>query len=444
MAKAYSGSFNIPVSTGNLSITGLGFMPKVVLFFGGTNVAVTGSIGSATMFFGASTGSGNNHCAFSVRDEDNVGTSSSNRMYSTSHCILRLLAATGLVGYSATMVSMDADGFTINVDDASTANSVVGFLALDVENVEVGSYSMSTGIVGSTQDVTLAGAFQPDGLILASAATSGASEVSAADLYATLGFTDGTNQFVATCWSDDSQSAGTYKRSLANNAILFAENDSAVLHKFAFNSFLSDGFRLTVSSVASSAQKVMYIAIKGAEFFAGDFTANLTTADVTSESAACGFTPEALFIMSATRTAYGSSADLSFSVGATTGTEASRAGTNVMMGFAGEDARDPTDSNTTTNLTHCSGQIKTSGGTNGLNHLKSFDTNGFTLYQDQASADAIICPYLAIGEAAAVINTKICISEVWKDVTERKIVVSEVWKTINETNIDISGVWKTV
>jgi hypothetical protein len=66
------------------------------------------------------------------------------------------------------------------------------------------------------------------------------------------------------------------------------------------------------------------------------------------------------------------------------------------MGFAGEDARDPTDSNTTTNLTHCSGQIKTSGGTNGLNHLKSFDTNGFTLYQDQASADAIICPYLAI------------------------------------------------
>lgn len=398
--NTYSGKFTILTSDfGAKAITGLGFTPKLLVFFASRGTG-TGTTIHSKLFLGASTGPGNNYCGFSVKDQDNVSTTVAKRQYSTSHCIYVLATSGTGADYSALMQSFDADGFTIDVDDFPTADSDVCFLAIggsDVQAVEVGGFNMSTGAVGTTQDVTMAGSFRPDGLILATASTSTTSETEVASLYATLGLTDGTNQFVSTCWSDDAQSDATYKRSLANDAILFSENDGAVINKFAFTSFLSTGFRLTVSSVATSAQKVMYIAIKGPKFFAGDFVAKTDTSDVTSESAACGFLPSALLIMSATRTSYGSSADLSMSIGATTGTEATRANTNVFAAMAGEDGVGTTDSNSTLNITHCAGQARTSGGTAGLNHLKSFDTNGFTLYQDEAGSSAIICPYLAIG-----------------------------------------------
>jgi hypothetical protein len=400
--NSYSGSFTITAGASSKAVTGLGFTPKLVIFWGGTSAAVTGSVASSMFYFGASTGNGNNHCNPIVRDQDNVGTSAASRTHSATHCIYKY-NATGAVDYSATMTSFDADGFTIGIDDTPATDSVVCFLALggtDITNVEVGTSTFdTTKTAGQTQDITLSGAFQPTSLIIATASSSSAAEGSSNDLYSTLGFTDGTSQFSATAWSGNGAAAATYRRVLSNTRIAFRENDASTAYAFNFNSFLSNGFRMGVEIQAPGAYKFMYIAIKGPRVFAGDFVANTTTADVTSESAACGFTPNTLFIMSATRTAYGSSADLSFAVGATTDTEANRAGANVMMGFAGSDTSDPTDSNTTTGLTICSAQIRTTGGTAGTNALKSFDTNGFTLYQGEASGSAIICPYLAFGSS---------------------------------------------
>lgn len=111
-------------TTGNKSVTGLGFKPKMVEFF--ILMASTGS--------GFTTGMGEH--GFGVMDEAGNqfagagsawggGGANQNSMAKTDHCIIRQkwqLSATPFM--SAKYVSMDADGFTINCDIASNEVAV--------------------------------------------------------------------------------------------------------------------------------------------------------------------------------------------------------------------------------------------------------------------------------------------------------------------------------
>lgn len=100
-------------STGNKSVTGLGFKPRLVEFslmpIEGSNTAIV--LGGGGM-------SPSKQYAYSY----SIGTESASRFSnsSTSLCIGRISTAGTSFSMSAEYVSMDDDGFTINVITAST------------------------------------------------------------------------------------------------------------------------------------------------------------------------------------------------------------------------------------------------------------------------------------------------------------------------------------
>lgn len=103
-------------STGNKAITGVGFTPKLVRF----TVIVTNSSGASIMGFGAMTPS--------AQFYKTIGTDGTvtNRVASTTDCIGWVTGTTNTTTPSlkCQYVSMDADGFTINVSIAIATFSV--------------------------------------------------------------------------------------------------------------------------------------------------------------------------------------------------------------------------------------------------------------------------------------------------------------------------------
>jgi len=101
-------------STGNKPITGVGFTPKLVRF------VITP--GSSTGFYGAGTGAMTASSQYSTYISGS--TAASSRTSSTSLCIIVNSAGTTTMVQTASYVSMDADGFTINVVNASATFDV--------------------------------------------------------------------------------------------------------------------------------------------------------------------------------------------------------------------------------------------------------------------------------------------------------------------------------
>ena len=101
-------------TTGNKAITGVGFTPRIVRF----TVASAGSTSTATFGVGAMTTGSQFYSASSA--DGSVGS----RQTSTTACIGWLSAGSTTPSLLASYVSMDADGFTINVSTASSTFAV--------------------------------------------------------------------------------------------------------------------------------------------------------------------------------------------------------------------------------------------------------------------------------------------------------------------------------
>lgn len=114
--SARTGGFHIGVisastlsTTGNKAITGLGFTPKMVRF-----VSLTSGTGAVSFGTGAMTPSAQYY-------EWIIADSASGRSRNSgTDAAIAAAGTTGTLGLKAAFVSMDADGFTINVSTAST------------------------------------------------------------------------------------------------------------------------------------------------------------------------------------------------------------------------------------------------------------------------------------------------------------------------------------
>jgi len=165
------GSFNIDPSKGvtqTQSISGLGFQPKIVLFWWGGSTASSDTVAGGTycVGFGAAISSGSRFCVAGVSD-DAAADSNAARAHYVDSCI-RVYSngeptLDGIMDFS----SMDADGFTLVVDDQFTNAYRISYLALggtDLTNVYIGN--KAEHLVIEQYQVTGVG-FQPDVLITA-------------------------------------------------------------------------------------------------------------------------------------------------------------------------------------------------------------------------------------------------------------------------------------
>ena len=111
------GTFSNPSSTGNVSVTGVGFKPALVRF----TALFSSSSTIAHFTTGVMDSSGNQSSAStSYSNTANSGFANS----SSTHCIALNTHNSAALAISATYVSMDSDGFTIGFDAASTAEGI--------------------------------------------------------------------------------------------------------------------------------------------------------------------------------------------------------------------------------------------------------------------------------------------------------------------------------
>jgi hypothetical protein len=115
-----AGSFTCPGSTGNYSVTGLGFSPAVVFFDLGYQAAGYAIIGSGAM--------DSNGTQWARAANTHLASAAAYTAKSSTLCAL-IITAAGATAMAAAYVSMDADGFTINFTTTDT-NANVGWVAV--------------------------------------------------------------------------------------------------------------------------------------------------------------------------------------------------------------------------------------------------------------------------------------------------------------------------
>ena len=113
--SGYAGVFALNTATGNQSVTGVGFQPDVVIFLP-TNLTADGVGSDAYLNIGAAVSSSARK-TFSSTSEDGQATTDTSRE-SYDLCISQNNPGSSSSDYLADFVSLDADGFTINITDA--------------------------------------------------------------------------------------------------------------------------------------------------------------------------------------------------------------------------------------------------------------------------------------------------------------------------------------
>jgi hypothetical protein len=288
---AYAGSFGINTTTGNQSITGMGFQPKVVLFKYNRRI-VDGSAGEAIFGFGVAISSSSRR-AVGAYSQNGLTASANNIWNRNDRCIY-----IGGNTISADFVSHDNDGFTINVTSNTVAESMaVSYLALGgdaLTDVYLGTGANRT--TAGTQDYTGVG-FQPTALITFSGKFTTEPLDSTTSGNAFLGFATSSTErgFVAWRTVNNANPNQTLHAQSTQKVVGFTSNMSLGAD---FDSFLSDGFRLSYpGSGAASTDMFYYLALKGAQFKVGAF--NQPTSTGVQQVTGMGFTPKALVVLSA-------------------------------------------------------------------------------------------------------------------------------------------------
>lgn len=162
--RSYVGSLTQPTSAGSQVITGLGFQPKLIIFFP-TNQTADGD--AADLYIGSGCTDGTNSRSHSGNSRNNVNPAVAKSTSSTTACIVIIESAGGTSTVaSANLTSFDSDGFTLNWTTADATARIINYIALggsDLENAKVGAFT-SSGSVGN-QAITGVG-FQPTAIMI--------------------------------------------------------------------------------------------------------------------------------------------------------------------------------------------------------------------------------------------------------------------------------------
>ena len=284
LAKA--GSFIGNGSTGNQSVTGVGFQPKVVLFRYNMSPS-DGSQSDSVTGFGVGISSSDRRVAGDYENH-NLTTSSHAAWNQDTYCIY-----TPSGGSRADFVSMDSDGFTVNW--VTSSQMVVNYLALGgtaLTNYKtgIGSAKTTTG----NQSYTGVG-FQPTALIVWAGKFSTSPLDQSTNGNGLFGFATSSSARGMVAWRNlNNSNPQVAKRRQSTQRIL---SSTTTFTEADFVSFDSDGFTLNYPTAGGNADIFYYLALRGPQFKVSSFNQATTTGNQSLTGA--GFTPKAAIMMSA-------------------------------------------------------------------------------------------------------------------------------------------------
>lgn len=387
-----AGNFALNTSTGNQSITGVGFQPKAV-FFMISPTTTNGIVNHMRSSFGVGiSSSARGECSFV--SEDNLTTSDTGRDHSNAHSGRIFNTAVTALEVSFDFVSNDSDGFTINVVVAPATAYRVSYFALggtDVKNVGTGTFVASTS--AGNQSITGVG-FQPAAIVLFSSNIQTAPPTAQAQFVTSFGFASGTTQRGSISYGSidnvTTTEAGKFSQtdacyvSITSGGVVDAEADLV--------SFDSDGFTINWSNPPTNANYIFYFAIKGPKVFVGDLLTQTSTGNFSETG--IGFKPKAGMFLSYCDIASATiRADAEYSLGFVTDT-------SNRFTISGWD-----DNNVTTTNNNSSAydnkvyvNLTQTGSVDGDIDFVSWDNDGFTLNQTDADPTQNVVIYFVIGQ----------------------------------------------
>jgi hypothetical protein len=393
--NSFVGTFSTGTGSSNIAVTGVGFTPKFVWLMSQGYTATTDTESQTSAHYSWGFTDGTNEFAYSIYAEDNIATSDVDRTGWNNRCFV-VLDDAGLRG-QLSIVSLDSDGFTLAVDSAFSTDTAVFYIALGGSSLDVSVGSFTTAQNESSTAHTVSGlSFQPTALLIPQIFTL-TTQIDG-DIVTTArpswGATDGTTHFVVASGEANGSLSANVLQKLSNSHLLLTGSGTDNL---VFTSFNSDGFTLAATTASGSALTIPYIAFGGVDAKVGDITLANNTTPFSETS--FGFQPSAGFFFFNGMTAYNgttadSTTDLSVSIGIVDSSLRRRA-----IGWYSDDA------NTTmlvraAHETDAVGVYQISSGIDGLLDINSWDSDGFTAVMDDATASAVIVPYLVLGASA--------------------------------------------
>lgn len=391
------GSFNIDTTktAGQTQlITGVGFQPKIVLFWwsGSTASSDTVAGGTYNIGFGAATSSTNRFCIINMSEDGQTDADSAYSQNDTE--IIRAYTDTATLDGICDFSSLDSDGFTLIVDDQFTQAYRINYLALggdDLTNVYLNS--RTTPAATGEYDTTVLG-FQPDFLLIATASST-IKNIAGNSGNISIGLATSGSQGVISGRSQDAAATSNTMGYGYNAEILsIISGATTITWRETFVSFLSNGFRLNQLE-GGVARYYWYIALKGGQYSVGDLT---TRADGDDISETVGFQPVALLFASANRalsTQDTPTDHARLSIGAATS-----ASERAVQAISDEDNLADSETAYANYDTAVYAHVKDDA-IEALMDIKSIDASGFTAVMDDTETAGCWVTYLAIGAAAS-------------------------------------------
>lgn len=291
MAMFATGSFLLNNSTGNQLVTGVGFEPRVVIFFSGQKIDAQGNQNNGSYMMGAAVNPVN-QWGVSGDCRGYAGVNNSSSMYFLSTACMTSIK--GGNSDTVTFVSFNADGFRVNVVSTFGEIDRIFYIAIggsDV-NANVGTITPS----GTGDKVFTGVGFKPDLLIFGGWATTGTSATS--NQANSIGFANVSSQArLAFCCKngDPVLTTTTNSSQLSSDCCVGNIWTSGDDSRASFVSMDTDGFTLNYSSDGGG-YHTGYVALRGIKSYIGVFTENTTTGN--QAISGIGFKPELLLFIS--------------------------------------------------------------------------------------------------------------------------------------------------
>lgn len=266
------GNFSSNTTTGNQEVNLSGaFQPDVVFFWGTLQTASGQANNNNQLGFGVTDGT--NQWAMGQKAQNSQATTNTSRSFINDGCFLLCGTASDAIAEQWSIVSLDSDGFTINIDASAGLALLVNYMAIAGGQWKVGTETQPTS---ATTKATTGVGFEPVGLILGSVGDTQL-DGSAAHGRLSFGATDGTRN-IATWYGDADAEADTITDKIVSNTkciIMATEGTPTTDAEADLDSFGSDGFTLDWTTADASARVFGYVAV-GSDAVVGGTTKRYT------------------------------------------------------------------------------------------------------------------------------------------------------------------------
>ncbi|MEW6171853.1 MAG: hypothetical protein AB1510_02120 [Bacillota bacterium] len=246
---------NTPTVTGNISVTGVGFQPDVILTLPATT-------GADKLSFGLGAASSSTaQWATRVYAISGASNTRSKRAQLTNACVFE---GTDLfTRLQASLVSFDADGFTLNYTAVATVSLSVWCLCLKGVFAKAGVFNKSTGTAPASQAITGVG-FKTRAVLLASFQNITAAGIVANARFG-IGASDGTTEGCS-AFQDTDVLATSSADGIDKTSKVFVKvnnNTPSIDAEADLTSLDADGFTLSWTTNDAVATEMLYLAFGG-------------------------------------------------------------------------------------------------------------------------------------------------------------------------------------